>query len=165
VEIITLNSPSEPGSIRNACQKPSFFHLWGFEHEEPKMRKLHAITLAAASAAFLAAGGAAWAQTVSDGPSSYAQGYADGAAAQKQNTLNAFQSGMQASQPDAATTNQAFNSGYQSGAAQANADVQNAYNSGYHDKAVEQNDANNRAFENGFRAGATEQAHLDEDFP
>jgi hypothetical protein len=164
----TRVSMMEPVFHPERLSKDIVFRLWGFEHEEPKMRKFHAMTLAAASAVFLAAGGAAMAQTVSSGNSSYDQGYADGAAAQKQNTLNAFQSGMAAgqTQPDqSAISGQSFDNGYQAGQAQASADKQNAYNNGYHDKAVEQNDTNNRAFENGFRAGATEQAHLDDDFP
>jgi hypothetical protein len=161
----------EPAFHPERLSKDIVFCLWGFEQrEEPKMRKLRVMTLAVASAAFLAMGGAAFAQTVSDGNSSYQQGYADGAAAQKQNTLNAFQNGMQAGQtqqPGPATTNQAFSNGYQTGAAQANANanVQDAYNSGYHDKAVEENDSKNSAFDNGFRAGATEQSRLDDDFP
>jgi hypothetical protein len=158
----------EPAFHSERLSKDIVFRLWGFEqHEEPKMRNLHVMTLAVASAAFLTMGGGAFAQTVSDGNSSYQQGYADGAAAQKQNNLNAFQNGMQAgqTQPNPATANQAFSNGYQTGAAQANADVQDAYNSGYHDKAVEQNDAQNRSFDNGFRAGATEQSRLDDDFP
>jgi hypothetical protein len=132
------------------------------------MIKLHVLTLAAASAALLTIGsGAAIAQTVSDGSNSYSQGYADGAAAQKQNTLNAFQSGMAASQTDKApaVATQSFNNGYQAGQAQASADMQNAYNNGYHDRAVEQNDSSNHAFDNGFRAGADKQAHLDDAFP
>src|ERR1700684_551821 len=120
------------------------------------MKRIHRITLVAASAAFLGSG-VALAQTVS-GSDPYAQGYAAGAAAQHKNNFNAYDSGYQASEAQQAANAQAYNNGYEAGLTQGKTATKQAYNSGYQDRAVQETDANNRAFDNGFRRGAEEQA-------
>lgn len=126
------------------------------------MNKFHTIALAALAVTGLS--GAAIAQTVSGGDA-YAQGFAAGAASQRQNSFDTFQTGVDAGKAQTGAGVQSFANGVAVGQAQAGADAQAAYNSGYHARAVEENDTANKAFDNGFRAGANEQAHLDDEFP
>jgi hypothetical protein len=128
------------------------------------MKKLHTITLIAASAALLSIG-SSMAQTVSGGDA-YAQGYAAGAAAQKQNSFSAFDNGVQAGQTQQSATDQAYNNGYQAAlAAKGSTDAEQAYNNGYSDRAAEDTDSYNRDFDFGFREGAHDQARDDADAP
>jgi hypothetical protein len=141
------------------------------------MKKIHAIALTAASAAFLSlSSGFAVAQTVS-GSDPYEQGYAAGASVKEHNNFNAFDSGYQAG--NAAQTNadrqaaniqaynsaQAFNNGYQAGIAQANRDKQEAYNTGYQDRADSDRSVTARAFDHGVDAGAYRRARDEADYP
>lgn len=135
------------------------------------MKRIHAIALVAAGAAFLSFGGAAAvAQTVSGGDP-YTQGYAAGASAKEQNNFGAFDRGYragQAAQTDVdgqVASTQAYNSGYQAGAAQANAAREQAYNEGYQNRAQEDRSTTTHAFDNGFDAGAYRQARDDADYP
>jgi hypothetical protein len=131
------------------------------------MKKFH--TFALAAAVFLSIGGVAMAQTVSGGDT-YQQGYAAGAAAQKQNNFNTFDTGVQAGQTQQSTTDQAYNNGYQAGLAKNNADSteqakNQSYSDGYNDGAVDGTRAGYGSFADGFRAGRDEQIQLDRDYP
>ncbi|HEX4104873.1 MAG TPA: hypothetical protein VHX92_01455 [Rhizomicrobium sp.] len=132
------------------------------------MKKIHAIALAAASAALFSLGNeVAVAQTVSGGDP-YQQGYAAGASAKERNSFNAFDSGYrsaEANQSNAVGT-EAYNDGYQAGIAQANRDKQEAYNTGYQDRADwDRSVTTARAYENGYDAGAYQQARREAEFP
>ena len=128
------------------------------------MNRFHNITLVAASAALLAIGGTAMAQTVS-GNDPYAQGFAAGAAAQRQNNFSAYDNGYLTGEQQQNANTQSYNNGYQAGLAQSNTDKSLAYNNGYQDRAAQDSNANDRAFDNGFRMGADEQARNDADYP
>lgn len=133
------------------------------------MKRIHAIALAAASAALFGIGTAA-AQTVSGGDP-YNQGYAAGASAKERNNFSAFDSGYRAGQVDQnsadtqAANAQSYNNGYQAGLAQANRNTQQAYNEGYDSRADQDRSTSARAFDNGFDAGADRQARDDAEFP
>ena len=131
------------------------------------MKKFHLIALAAAAS--LGITGMAMAQTVS-GSDPYAQGYAAGAAAQKQNSFDAFQNGIEAGQTQQSVTNQAYNNGYQAGlAAKSGSDSEQAanqaYTDGYNNGAVDGNRAGYGSFADGFRMGRDEQLRLDQEYP
>jgi hypothetical protein len=134
------------------------------------MKKIHAIALVAASAAFFSFGGAAMAQNVS-GADPYQQGFAAGASAKEQNSFNAFDSGYRAGQTDQVTTgNQAagtlaYANGYQAGMARANSATQEAYNEGYQARAQQDQGATARAFDDGFDTGAYRRARDEADYP
>jgi hypothetical protein len=135
------------------------------------MNKMHAIALAAASAAFLGmSSSTVAAQNVSDGDS-YQQGYAAGASAKEQNNLNSYDSGYKAGQ--AAQTNiesqvagtQAYSNGYQAGLAQAQRDREEAYNEGYQDRAQSDRTMTARAYDNSDDARAYRRAWDEAEYP
>lgn len=135
------------------------------------MKKIHAIALVAASAAFCSFSGVAVAQNVS-GADPYQQGYAAGASAKERNSFDAFDNGYRAGQATQSSADsqvasaQAYGNGYQVGVAQANgAATREAYNEGYQDRARQDQSMNARAFENGFDAGAYRQARDDAEYP
>lgn len=125
------------------------------------MKKLLMITLAAVGSLSI---GSAMAQIVSGGDA-YNQGYAAGAAPQKQNSFSTFDNGVQVGQTQQSTTDQAYTNGYQAGITQGSTDKNQVYTNGYNDGAVQENNMLNRSFDNGFRAGAGARADLDADFP
>ncbi len=141
------------------------------------MRSVHAIALAAASAAFVSlSSGFAAAQTVS-GSDPYEQGYAAGASAKEHNNFNAFGSGYQAGKSaqinadsqaadvQAYNSAQAYDRGFQAGIAQANRDREQAYNEGYEDRGQEDRSMTARAFDDSFDARAYRQARDEADYP
>ena len=135
------------------------------------MKTIHAVALAAASAAFLGLSGQlAMAQTVS-GSDPYEQGYAAGASAKEHNNFNTFDSGYQAGKAaqsnadsraadvQAYNSAQAYDRGFQAGIAQADRDREQVYNEGYEDRLAA------RAFDKGFDAGAYRRARDEADYP
>ena len=133
------------------------------------MKKIHAIALVAASAAFFSFSGIAVAQNVS-GADPYQQGYAAGATAKERNSFDAFDNGYragraaQSSADSQVASAQAYGNGYQAGTADGVA-TQEAYNEGYQARARQDQSMNARAFENGFDAGAYRQARDDAEYP
>ncbi|HEX4635119.1 MAG TPA: hypothetical protein VH189_02985 [Rhizomicrobium sp.] len=137
------------------------------------MKRIHAIALTAASAAFIGLTGPALAQNVT-GADPYVQGYAAGATAKERNSFEAFDNGYRAAQTQnnmqsATNSALAYDNGYQAGvaagAAQANNDQRQAYNEGYETRGQQDQRMADRAFDNGFDAGAYHRSHRELDFP